>query len=315
MVLEADCGAVRQPQMKKGENRMFSKRAFPRLCVVALVAVALAGCTGETPQQAPTPAPTPIQQMEKPEPAPAPSEPAPAPEPEPEAADDWTFLFNSVDLTGWQSARDPQTENKWFVEDGTLTNMDHGNDIATVDQWKDFDLEIEYKTVPEGNSGVYLRGRIEIQVFDSHGKEQVEHADAGGIYGQFAPLVNAALPAGEWNKIEASYVGDRLTVKLNGQLVQDNIQIVEVTGGALPGGVDEPGPLMLQGDHGKVWYRNIKLRSHDAMEEGSAPETEGSASEEMGAEGTAAEGGAEGVAEGEGTAETEGSAGEAPAEG
>ena len=174
--------------------------------------------------------------------------------------DGWLVLFDGTNLDCWQNARKPGAENKWSIDGDAITNAPHGNDIATKCALKDFELQLEFKIVPQGNSGVYLRGRIEVQVLDSFGKTQVDKADNGGIYDKFAPLVNASKPAGEWNQLEAHYVGDTLTVKLNGQVVIDNQKIAELTGGALPGGVDDPGPLMLQGDHGKVWYRNIKVR-------------------------------------------------------
>jgi hypothetical protein len=169
-------------------------------------------------------------------------------------------LFDGASLTGWQNARDAEGENQWFVEDGALTNEEHANDIASVGGWRNFELSLEYRIVEGGNSGVYLRGRVEVQILDSYGKKELEPSDNGGIYGQFAPLVNASKPAGEWNTLEAHYVGDRLTVKLNGQEVLHAVQIVGVTGGALPGDVNDPGPIMLQGDHGKIWFRNIKIR-------------------------------------------------------
>ncbi len=172
-------------------------------------------------------------------------------------------LFNGKDLAGWRNARNPEGENTWFVEDGAMTNVkaegDHGVDLATVDVFKDFCLHIEYKTIPGGNSGVYLRGRVEVQVLDSHGNAEVTTADAGAIYDKFAPLVNAAKPAGEWHSLNICYLGDRLTVLLNDQLVLDNIHITETTGGAMPGNLNEPGPVMLQGDHGKVWYQNARI--------------------------------------------------------
>lgn len=181
---------------------------------------------------------------------------------EQELPEGWTSLFSGTDLTGWQNARNPGAENKWSVEDGAMTNVDHGNDIATIETFKDFALHIEYKTLPGGNSGVYLRGRVEVQVLDSHGKkpEDLNKGDAGAVYDQYAPLKNAAKPAGEWHTVDIIYCGDLLTVTLNGERVQDSVRISEPTGGALPGGVNEPGPLMLQGDHGKVWYRNIRVK-------------------------------------------------------
>jgi hypothetical protein len=171
----------------------------------------------------------------------------------------WVKLFNGSDLEGWRNAREPRAENKWLIEDGAMTNVEHGHDIATVKSFKDFGLRLEYKTVPGGNSGVYLRGRIEVQVLDSFGKQTPGKGDDGAIYDQFAPLVSASKPVGEWNQLEACIVGEEVTVKLNGQVIHDKRKISEVTGGALPGKVTDAGPLLLQGDHGKVWYRNIEI--------------------------------------------------------
>lgn len=180
----------------------------------------------------------------------------------PEAdADGWISLFDGETLDGWQHARSPGDSHFWTVEDGAMANdADNGRDLATVANFKDFELQIEYRIVPGGNSGVYLRGRVEVQILDSHGKAEVNAGDDGAVYDQYAPLVNASRPAGEWNKLDIRYAGDKLTVKLNDRLVQDNVTISRVTGGALPGGVNEPGPIMLQGDHGKVWFRDVRIR-------------------------------------------------------
>ncbi len=174
--------------------------------------------------------------------------------------DEWISLFNGADLTGWQNARDAKGENKWYVEDGALTNQEHANDIGTVDQFKNFCIRLKYKINPHGNSGAYLRGRVELQILDSHGKQSLETGDDGGIYGLFAPAVNASKPAGEWNEMAAVFIGNRLTAMLNGQVVQKDVEIAKVTGGALPGGVADAGPIMLQGDHGKVWFRDIMIK-------------------------------------------------------
>ena len=173
----------------------------------------------------------------------------------------WVTIFNGKDLTGWQNARDPAAENRWIVEDGCLTNEQAGvNDIATTESWRDFELHIEYKVEPHGNSGVYLRGRIEVQILDSFGKKEVGTGDAGGVYGQHAPKVNAAKPAGEWNSFDVRLIDNMLHVAHNGKTIHDNVMLTAVTGGAVPGELNDPGPLMLQGDHGKVWFRNIKVR-------------------------------------------------------
>lgn len=185
-------------------------------------------------------------------------------------AAEWTAIFNGKDLTGWRNARVPNAENKWSVEDGAMTNSEHGNDIATEKSYQDFEISIEYKTVPGGNSGVYLRGRMEIQVLDSFGKDPVTKQDNGAIYDQFKPRVNASKPAGEWNLLEASIVGNEISATLNGQVIHDHQKFIRVTGGALPGKATGPGPLLLQGDHGKVWYRNIKIRELGAPAAGGA---------------------------------------------
>ncbi len=171
----------------------------------------------------------------------------------------WVTLFDGKDLSKWRNGRAPRAENKWSIEDGAMTNVAHGNDIATAERYQDFALSLEFKTVQGGNSGVYLRGRIELQVLDSFGKADVTKQDNGAIYDQFPPKVNASKPAGEWNLLEATIIGDEVTAKLNGKLIHDRQKISEVTGGALPGKVGAPGPLLLQGDHGKVWYRNIRI--------------------------------------------------------
>jgi len=173
----------------------------------------------------------------------------------------WVSIFNGKDLTGWQNARDPGAENQWIVQDGALTNRKRGvNDIATTDSWRDFELHVEYKTVRRGNSGVYLRGRVEVQILDSFGKKEVGDGDAGGVYGQHAPKVNSVKRAGEWNSFDIRLIDNMLHVVHNGKTIHDNVMLTDVTGGALPGALNDSGPLMFQGDHGKVWFRNIKIR-------------------------------------------------------
>ncbi len=183
--------------------------------------------------------------------------------PEPNEDEGWVSLFNGEDLTGWRHARNPEGENHWFVDDGLLTNDPDQNDLATEDEWRDFELLYEYRTVPGGNSGVYLRGRVEIQVLDSSGAEEPGPNDDGAIYNIHAPAVLASNPIGEWNEAYVRYVDNEVTVVLNGHVIHDEAEVNDVTGGALPGGVNDPGPIMLQGDHGKVWYRNLYIRSLD----------------------------------------------------
>ena len=193
----------------------------------------------------------------------------------------WTTLFNGKDLTGWQTAKTNQQggKNRWQVEDGTLTNISGGmNDICTLEEFTDYELLIEYRLPPRknpdkahGNSGVYLRGTCEVQVYDSYGKadKDLAPADCGAIYGKnFVALTNVQKKPGEWNQYRIIHVGDHITVYHNDVLIQDNVYQKDRTGGAMgryPTGdkhklTGRKGPLMLQGDHTKVWYRNIRIR-------------------------------------------------------
>jgi len=166
-------------------------------------------------------------------------------------------LFNGADLAGWVP-RHASQPNQWKAEDGTLVNEDSGSDLVTEAKFQDFQLHAEVM-VPQGsNSGIYLRGRYEVQVQDDHGKEP--HARGmGGIYGQVTPVENAALPAGEWQSFDITLVGRTVTVVLNGKTIINRQQIPGITGGALDSREAEPGPIFLQGDHGRILYRNLVL--------------------------------------------------------
>ena len=177
----------------------------------------------------------------------------------------WIRLFNGKDLEGWMFRAAQNTS--WEVQDGLLANLlekdgqkRRGVNICTQEMFRDFHLHVEFKIAKWGNSEVYLRGRKGIQVLDSFGKGKFGASDCGAIYGKSAPKVNACKPAGEWNAFDVTIVGDKITVHLNGQLIQDNVEVPGCTGGALDGDDSKPGPLMMQGDHTSVWYRNIWIK-------------------------------------------------------
>jgi hypothetical protein len=114
--------------------------------------------------------------------------------------------------------------------------------------------------VPEGgNSGIYLRGRYEVQVLDDAGNQPHDRG-MGGVYGQVSPTTQPALAAGEWQTFDITLVGRRVTVVLNSITIIDDAEIPGITGGALDSNEGQPGPLMLQGDHGGIRYRNIRVR-------------------------------------------------------
>lgn len=166
-------------------------------------------------------------------------------------------LFEGEDLTGWVP-RHPSQPNRWKAEGGVLLNEEAGSDLVTEAKFQDFKLHAEVM-VPEGsNSGIYLRGRYEVQVQDDYGKEP--HARGmGGIYGQVTPTENAALPPGEWQSYDITLLGRTVTVVLNGKTIIDRKEIPGITGGALDSRETEPGPIFLQGDHGRILYRNLVL--------------------------------------------------------
>jgi hypothetical protein len=164
-------------------------------------------------------------------------------------------IFNGSDLTGWVP-RQASQPNRWKAEDGMLVNEDSGSDLVTEETFEDFRLQAEVMVPPGSNSGIYLRGRYEVQVQDDHGKEP--HARGmGGIYGQVTPVENAALPAGEWQSFDITLVGRTVTVVLNGRTIIERQEIPGITGGALDSREAEPGPIFLQGDHGRILYRNL----------------------------------------------------------
>lgn len=168
-------------------------------------------------------------------------------------------LFNGKNLDGWELIGNHK--NGFKVVDGVLLNDPKGHgfgNLRTTDEFEDFKLKLEVNVPAQSNSGVYLRGMYEIQVFDSYGKELDPH-NMGALYSRITPLVAAEKPAGEWQKMEIILCQRFVTVVLNGTTIIDNQPAYGPTGGAIIADVFKPGPIYLQGDHGKVSYRNIVL--------------------------------------------------------
>ena len=175
-------------------------------------------------------------------------------------------LFNGSDLQGWELT-DKHAASGWKVENGVMVNDPtqtpgeehvHFGNLRTVDAYEDFNLKLEVSIPSGSNSGVYLRGIYEVQVFDSYGKELDPH-NMGALYSRITPLVAAEKPAGEWQQLDITLYQRYLTVVLNGKTIIDNQPVRGVTGGALTSDEFSPGPIYLQGDHGQVSYRNIVL--------------------------------------------------------
>jgi hypothetical protein len=165
-------------------------------------------------------------------------------------------LFNGVDLSGWHVI---QGESQWVIEDGILRNVKPGGNIVTDQKFEDFQLHLEFRYAPKGNSGVYLRGRYEVQVLDSQTEEPDSHLQ-GGVYGFLTPSEIVTNGPGAWNTYDITLVGRQVTIVLNGKTVISQQAIPGITGGALDSDEGAPGPLMLQGDHTAIEYRNIVLR-------------------------------------------------------
>jgi hypothetical protein len=144
----------------------------------------------------------------------------------------------------------------WAFEEGVLTNTPKSSNLVSNQKFKDFRVQAEYKLGKDSNSGLYLRGRYELQILDDFGKEPDKHSHMA-IYGWTPPLKNASKPIGEWQTMEAVLVANRVTVTLNGQKVHDNAEIQAVTGGVLDADEAAAGPFMIQGDHAKVWMRRL----------------------------------------------------------
>jgi hypothetical protein len=157
-------------------------------------------------------------------------------------------------LSGWT----PGTQ--WVLQNGELQNPRPGANLRTLRLFDDFKLHLEYNCPPGGNSGVYLRGRYEVQVeYEPAGKNDAFHS-MGSIYGFIPPSADVAPRPRQWESYDITLVGRTVTVVRDGVLIIDNAQIPGITGGALDSRESEPGPIYLQGDHtGGLRYRNITI--------------------------------------------------------
>lgn len=197
--------------------------------------------------------------------------------------------FNGKDLAGWiakggaadetlkvgKAKIDPNNPRELVVDvDGhDLVNFKGGaRDFYTAAKFGDALIEVEFMVPKGSNSGVYVMGVYEIQILDSFGKEKVGPGDVGGLYGAQAPSVNAAKAPGEWQKFVIDFRAPKfddagkktdnarfVKVTLNDKVIHENVEMKGVTPGGLSGDESKEGPIMFQGNHGPVAYRNIKV--------------------------------------------------------
>lgn len=200
--------------------------------------------------------------------------------------------FNGKNLKGWTTKK-PESKSKWntgiavvskanpkvlHVGLGSgdpindVTGHGQGVDIYSLEKYGSCRIELEVMVAKGSNSGIYVMGEYEVQVLDSYGKEKLGNGDMGAIYGAAPPKINACTPPGTWQKyvidFQAPFFDDEgkkvfnakfLKVELNGKVLHRNIEMKGPTPSGVTGKEAPRGPIMFQGDHGPVAYRNIKI--------------------------------------------------------
>lgn len=165
-------------------------------------------------------------------------------------------LFNGRDLSGWKASGPGPG---WTVKDGNLVSPGHGPELINEQSFKNFKLHLEFNCGKESNSGVYLRGRYEVQIETDSQAEPPSH-HTGGVYGFIAPSPELPRVSDVWQSFDITLMGRRVTVVENGTTIVQDQEIPGITGGALNSDEDTPGPIYLQGsEKGRVLFRNIVL--------------------------------------------------------
>lgn len=185
----------------------------------------------------------------------------------PRQGEGWLPLFNGRDLSGWKGRHGDL--GAWKVIAGEMVNDVRpggtpGSDILTTDSFYDFEIYYEYR-IPEGsNSGVYLRGRYEIQIWDDYGKTprdgEVAKRFNGALYKVAAPASQVSKPPNQWQSVFARIRDNQVTIVLNGTPIIESARVHEPTGGHYDERIGEPGPIMIQGDHGRINLRHLYIR-------------------------------------------------------
>jgi hypothetical protein len=165
-------------------------------------------------------------------------------------------LFNGKNVKGWHT----DGINQWIAESGILRSPHSGANLITDKTFTDFKLHIEFRYPQGSNSGVYLRGRYEVQVIDTKsGDPEPINNQFSSVYGFLAPNKMMAKNPGEWQSYDITLVGRMVTIVANGKTVICDQVIPGITGGAINSKEGEPGPILIQGDHGPIDYRNIVI--------------------------------------------------------
>ena len=166
-------------------------------------------------------------------------------------------MFNGKDLAGWKMSG--ASKSVWKVENGTLVSPGDGPELISEKKFEDFKLHVEFNCGPNSNSGIYLRGRYEVQV-ETDSINDPPDQRMGGVYGFLAASPEQPRKPGEWQSYDITLVGRWVTVVQNGITIIDNKEIPGITGGALDSHEELPGPIYLQGtEKGHVIFRNIVI--------------------------------------------------------
>lgn len=182
------------------------------------------------------------------------------------AADEDGFvpLFNGKDTAGWHLRRE-KGHNSWSIAPGgvlknTVNTGEHGTDLVTDKKFWNFTVRYEFMVPDDSNSGFYLRGRHEIQILGDYKSGKATLQGNGAIYNHTAPSEFASKPGIEWQTAEATIIGNKITVILNGTKIHDKVVCDRATGSEIDKNLTEPGPIFLQGDHGTVSFRNMRIK-------------------------------------------------------
>ncbi len=207
----------------------------------------------------------------------------------PQPPEGFTALFDGKTLAGWkglvenpvrragmlsaelveaQKKADERMRAHWKVVDGVLEFDGKGDSLCTARDYGDFELYVDWKILEDGDSGIYLRGSPQLQIWDTESEKYRRYGNDKGsgalwnnkVHPRF-PLVKADLPVGQWNTFYIKMVGDRVTVKLNGKLVTD--QVVMENYWDRSRRIDPRGQIELQSHGNRLWFRNIYVRELD----------------------------------------------------
>ena len=165
------------------------------------------------------------------------------------------MLFDGSGVGEWHTGEPGRLEG-WIAEDGVLKNVGQAEDLTSNREFWNFVLHVEYRVFEGGNSGIGLRGRYEVQIYDDFGMEPSIHGN-GAVYSRIIPSVVASKPHSEWQTFDIRLVGRTVTIDLNGVTIIDRQLIEGLTAMAQNANESMPGPISLQGDHGPIEFRRI----------------------------------------------------------